>query len=102
MSWQAEVDEIRRRMELARKMGGEANVARHHANGRFTVRERIGLLLDEGSFHAVGALAGKAEYDEAGNLTNFIPASFVAGTGPMGGRGVVGGGVAFIGRVGCA
>ncbi len=37
MSWQKEVDELKRRMELAREMGGRANVERQHAAGRLTV-----------------------------------------------------------------
>jgi hypothetical protein len=40
--------------------------------GRLTVRERIAALLDEGSFHEVGALAGTAGYDESGELASFI------------------------------
>jgi len=30
--------------------GGEERIAKHHANGKFTARERIQMLLDEGSF----------------------------------------------------
>ena len=63
MSWEEEVEEIKRRNELAKQMGGEANVARHHSNGRLTVRERIARLLDPNSFHETGALAGKAIYE---------------------------------------
>src|SRR5204862_293607 len=68
VSWEDEVAELRRREELAKQMGGEEKVARQHAAGRLTVRERIDELLDPGSFHEVGALAGKAEYDESGRL----------------------------------
>lgn len=89
-------------MELARQMGGEANVARHHANGRLTVRERIDRLLDPGSFHEIGALAGRAEYDAAGQLTTFVPANFVMGTGRLDGRRVVLGGDDFTVRGGAA
>jgi acetyl-CoA carboxylase carboxyltransferase component len=48
--WTPEVEEIRRRRELARAMGGPEKVARQHASGRRTVRERIDLLADPGSF----------------------------------------------------
>ncbi|MBL8208348.1 MAG: hypothetical protein JNM09_29220, partial [Blastocatellia bacterium] len=72
MSWQPEVDEIKRRVELAKQMGGEANVARQHSNHRLTVRERIDRLLDPGSFHETGALAGKAGY-ENGEIVSFTP-----------------------------
>ncbi|MEO8028422.1 MAG: carboxyl transferase domain-containing protein [Bryobacteraceae bacterium] len=100
MSWQPEIDELKRRMELARMMGGRANVERQHAAGRLTVRERIDQLLDDGSFHETGALAGKSVYDEQGNLTSFTPSNFVMGTGRIGGRRVVVGGDDFTVRGG--
>ena len=74
MTWQPEVDEIRRREELAQKMGGEANVKRQHDNGRLTVRERIDRFLDKGSFHEMGALAGKPDYNDEGKLVGAIVA----------------------------
>src|SRR5213076_926466 len=39
-----------------------------------------------GSFHETGALAGKAEYDDAGALTGFLPANVVVGQGRVDGR----------------
>ena len=45
MSWDPEVEELRRRLELARAMGGPENVERQHKAGRLTVRERIERLL---------------------------------------------------------
>jgi acetyl-CoA carboxylase carboxyltransferase component len=101
LSWQPEVDEIKRRIELAKQMGGEANVARQHANGRLTVRERIERLLDLESFHEVGALAGRAAYIN-GELIEFLPANFVFGTGRVDGRRVVVGGDDFSVRGGAA
>ena len=47
-------------------MGGAERVARQHAAGKLTVRERVERLLDAGSFHETGALAGKGEYDDDG------------------------------------
>ncbi len=102
VSWQPELDEIRRREELARLMGGHANIERQHAAGRLTVRERIALLLDPGSFHETGALAGQAKYDEQGQLVSFTPSNFVAGTGKIDGRRVVVGGDDFTVRGGAA
>ncbi|MBI3208741.1 MAG: methylmalonyl-CoA carboxyltransferase [Candidatus Solibacter usitatus] len=89
MSWEPEVNEIRRREELARQMGGEERIARHRANGRMTVRERIDALLDPDSFHETGALAGKAVYNDAGELESFTPSNFIMGTGRIDGRRVV-------------
>jgi acetyl-CoA carboxylase carboxyltransferase component len=101
LTWQPEVDEIKRRIELAKQMGGEANVARQHANGRLTVRERIERLLDPESFHETGALAGRAAYIN-GELIEFLPSNFVCGTGRVDGRRVVVGGDDFSVRGGAA
>src|SRR6266480_3428424 len=89
MSWEDEVAELRRREELAKRMGGEEKVARQHAAARLTVRERIDALLDPDSFHEIGAIAGRAEYGEDGSLTEFRPANFVMGRGRIDGRPVV-------------
>ena len=61
MSWEKEVEEIRRRVELTKAMGGPDNIKRQHDGGKLTVRERIERLLDHGSFHEYGALAGAPE-----------------------------------------
>ena len=102
LSWQQEVDQIERRVELARAMGGEANIERQHKAGRLTVRERIERLLDAETFHEIGALAGKATYDEAGEIEEFVPSNFVLGTGKIDGRRVVVGGDDFTVRGGAA
>jgi acetyl-CoA carboxylase carboxyltransferase component len=59
-------------------------------------------LLDQGSFHEAGALAGQAQYDAHGNLTSFTPSNFVTGTGRIDGRPVVVGGDDFTVRGGAA
>ena len=48
MSWEPELEELRRREALARRMGGEERVERQHASGRLTVRERIERLRERG------------------------------------------------------
>ena len=83
-------------------MGGDANVERQHSAGRLTVRERMERLLDAGSFHEAGALAGQAKYDAEGKLISFLPSNFVAGTGRIDGRVVVAGGDDFTVRGGAA
>src|SRR5918997_1097294 len=86
MSWEPELEELRRREELARRMGGEERVARQHASGRLTVRERIERLFDRSSFPETGTLAGRASYGEAGELEDFLPANTVVGQGRIDGR----------------
>jgi len=83
-------------------MGGPDKIRRQHDAGRLTVRERIAALLDEGSFREIGAIAGKAEYDGAGDLKSFTAANFVTGTGRVDGRKVVVGGDDFTIRGGAA
>jgi acetyl-CoA carboxylase carboxyltransferase component len=102
LTWEPEIREIRRREELAQQMGGEERVAKHKSQGKLTVRERIARLLDEDSFHELGAIAGKAQYDENGQLTEFTPANFIVGTGKVNGRKVVVGGDDFTVRGGAA
>ncbi len=100
MSWKNEVDEIARRRELAEKMGGSENVARHHKAGKLTVRERIAALLDESSFREIGALTGAGKYDEKGNLLDFTPANIVMGSGRINQRRVIVSGEDFTIRAG--
>jgi acetyl-CoA carboxylase carboxyltransferase component len=89
MSWQAELDELAQRQRVAEAMGGPDKVRRQHDAGRLTVRERIEGLADPGSFHEVGAIAGRAEYDAGGNLSGFTPSNCVMGRGMVDGRPVV-------------
>src|SRR5258708_9483159 len=102
MSWQPEIDDLRRREEMARRMGGPDKIKRQHDGGKLTVRERIERLLDAGSFHEIGAIAGKAQYDEAGNLVDFMASNFVMGRGRIDGRTVAVGGDDFTVRGGAA
>ncbi len=95
MSWQAEADELARKRALARAQGGAESVARQHAKGRLTIRERIAAMLDDGSFQELGGAAGDATRDDAGALTDFTPANFVLGFGMVDGRRCVIGGEDF-------
>ena len=77
-------------------------MARQHASGRRTVRERIERLFDPGSFHETGALAGTGVYDEEGELSSFTPANMVCGQGEIEGRPTVVQGDDFTVRGGAA
>ena len=102
MSWQKEVDELRHREEMARRMGGPDKIKRQHDGGKLTVRERIDRLLDKDSFHEIGAIAGKAEYDADGQLLDFTASNFVMGRGRIDNRPVVVGADDFTVRGGAA
>jgi propionyl-CoA carboxylase beta chain len=44
------LEELEKRREAAKQGGGERRIANQHAKGKLTARERIDVLLDEGSF----------------------------------------------------
>jgi methylmalonyl-CoA decarboxylase subunit alpha len=48
------VDDLRERRERARAGGGPEKVARQHEQGKLTARERLELLIDEGTFTELG------------------------------------------------
>ncbi len=89
MSWEPEIEELKRRVALAHGLGGTEKVARQKAAGRLTVRERIDGLVDGGSFHETGAISGTATYDENGKLVDFRPANCVFGKARLDDRPVV-------------
>ena len=99
MSWEAEAEELRRRRELALELGGAERVARQHADGKLTVRERIERLTDKGSFQEFGALTGAATYVD-GRLQKLTPSPYVMGLARIDGRTVAVGGEDFTVRGG--
>jgi acetyl-CoA carboxylase carboxyltransferase component len=88
MTWQPEVDELERRRELARRMGGDENVARQHAAGKLTIRERLDRFADGGSFREFMGLVGSATYEDD-HLVDFVPKASVEGVCTVDGRKVV-------------
>jgi len=88
LSWQPEVDELKRTAGMARQMGGPESVAFHKGRGKLTVRERVDLLADPGTFSETGVLAGRAEWDGA-RVEKLTPANAVTGLVKIDGRKVV-------------
>ncbi len=95
MSWHKEVEELRLRRQQAQQQGGPEGIARQHAKGRLTIRERIDAILDEGSFAEQGLATATPEYDDQGRLIGYTPANYVVGFGEIDGRPVVVGGEDF-------
>ncbi len=100
--WQPELDDLHERQRQAREMGGPDKVERQHKGGRLTVRERIDALVDPGTFHELGSVAGKAQYDADGRLIKLSPANRVMGRAQVDGRPVVVSGDDFTVRGGSA
>jgi len=102
MSWDREIDELHARSALAHQMGGEEKVARQHKFGKLTIRERLDAIVDRDTFHEIGELAGRGQYNENGELKAFMPSNFVFGTADIDGRPVVVSGDDFTVRGGSA
>jgi propionyl-CoA carboxylase beta chain len=88
MSWEKDIEELRAREALAEQMGGPERVANQKAAGKLTVRERIAALIDPGSFHEIGKIAGKGEYGPDNALASFRASPFVVGRALIDGRAV--------------
>ncbi len=76
------------RLALARQMGGPEGIRRQREQGKLTVRERIDLLADPGSFREFSGLVGSATY-QGGVLAGFMPKAGVTGFCTLDGRKVV-------------
>ncbi|MEM6772415.1 MAG: carboxyl transferase domain-containing protein, partial [Bacteroidota bacterium] len=64
---QLQLSRLKHRLEKIRAGGGEKRIAKQHAKGKLTARERIDQLIDEGSeFLEFGAFAGYDMYKEYG------------------------------------
>ena len=79
------------RLALERLAPGskDPGVVRQRSRGKLTCRERIDLLLDDGTFREVGSIAGFASYDDEGAITAFTPANHVGGWGKIEGRSAI-------------
>jgi acetyl-CoA carboxylase carboxyltransferase component len=80
------VDDLLERRAAARLGGGEERIARQHAADKLTARERIALLVDEGTFSELGLHAG-IHYSVRGLEDKDAPADgVVTGYGKVDGR----------------
>jgi propionyl-CoA carboxylase beta chain len=78
-------DLARRRYEAVHA-GSQAAVGKQHAKGKLTARERIGLLLDAGSFTEFDALARHRAHDFGIARNRPYGDGVVTGTGTVDGR----------------
>jgi acetyl-CoA carboxylase carboxyltransferase component len=91
--WKNEIEELERRREFSRRLGGAARIERKHGKGELTIRERIDLLTTE--FREIGGLARMPEYGPDGAVVDSLPSSYVCGLGEIHGRSVAVGGEDF-------
>jgi len=80
------LEELRRRREQALAGGGAERVAKIHAQGRLTARERLDLLLDPGSLVEVGAHVMHRSREFGMERRRIVGDGVVAGWGTVDGR----------------
>ena len=74
--------ELRARREQARMGGGPERIAKQHAKGKLTARERIDLLLDRGSFQEIAPFVTSRDEDDSSSYGDGV----VTGFGQVDGR----------------
>jgi acetyl-CoA carboxylase carboxyltransferase component len=80
------VDDLHERRAKAKLGGGQERIARQHEQGKLTARERLALLLDEGTFVELGIHAG-IHYSVRGLEDKEAPADgVITGYGKVDGR----------------
>jgi acetyl-CoA carboxylase carboxyltransferase component len=80
------VEDLHERREKARLGGGEEKIARQHADDKLTARERLALLIDDGTFTELG-IHGRPHFSQRAMEGKDAPADgVITGYGKIDGR----------------
>ncbi len=77
---------LNNKIEEAKKGGGEKRIESQHKKGKLTARERIMLLMDEGSFEEIGMLVTHRSRDFGMEKEVYLGDGVVTGYGTVNGR----------------
>ncbi|MFA6838690.1 MAG: acyl-CoA carboxylase subunit beta [Dysgonamonadaceae bacterium] len=80
------VKELIQLREKARIGGGEKRIESQHKKGKYTARERIAMLLDEGSFEEFDMFVEHRSHNFGMEKTKFLTDGVVTGYGTIDGR----------------
>jgi len=83
---QEKKDHLEKLTELAKQGGGAKRIEKQHAKGKLTARERVHLLLDDGSFDEIGILVTHRTKDFGMEDQIFYGDGVVTGHGTIDGR----------------
>lgn len=86
MSIEAKREELKRRNQLAELGGGPERINKQHEIGKFTARERIDKLLDEGTFIELGKFVTHRCHNFGMEKTRIPGDGVVTGYGKINGR----------------
>ncbi len=85
----SQLDKVRELIELRQKArlgGGEKRIESQHQKGKYTARERIVMLLDEGSFEEFDMFVEHRSYNFGMEKKRFLGDGVVTGYGTIDGR----------------
>ena len=80
------IKQLHKLKEKSKLGGGKDRVEAQHKKGKLTARERIDLLLDEGSFHEIDAFVTHRATEFGLARKKFLGDGVVTGYGTVGGR----------------
>ncbi|OQY27556.1 MAG: methylmalonyl-CoA carboxyltransferase [Candidatus Cloacimonetes bacterium 4572_55] len=86
MSTKEKIEELRRRRKELFKCGGERAVEKQHKAGKFTTRERVGMLFDPGTFSEMFPFATHRSTNFGMDKKNLPADGVVTGVGMVTGR----------------
>jgi propionyl-CoA carboxylase beta chain len=86
MTHNPKIERLRELKAQSRLGGGEARIEAQHQKGRLTARERIDLLLDNGSFRELDAFVTHRTTDFDLDTRKYLADSVVTGWGTINGR----------------
>jgi len=80
------IERLESKIEEALKGGGQKRIDAQHKKGKLTARERINLLLDDGSFEELGMLVQHRSVNFGLDKQKFLGDGVVTGYGNIAGR----------------
>jgi len=83
---QKKFDELERKTSESLMGGGEKRIQQQHAKGKLTARERVMLLLDEGSFEEMGKFVMHRSKDFGLEKEYYLGDGVITGYGTVNGR----------------
>ncbi len=86
MAIQEKIKELMDMREKARLGGGERRIESQHKKGKYTARERIDMLLDEGSFEEFDMFVSHRTVDFGLDKQSYLSDGVVTGYGTIDGR----------------
>ncbi len=80
------IEALRTKQEEAKQGGGEKRIESQHSKGKLTARERISLLIDEGTFEEIGMFVEHRSTNFGLDKVKFPGDGVVTGYGKVNGR----------------